>query len=115
MANKVKLCIGGQDYYINTDDDENYIRAISNELEGKMTALTRQNAYLSATMAAVLVALDYCDESKKAQQKIAKLADRLKENCEDSTCAYLEADEARREIERLNRENIRLRNLLAGK
>ena len=32
-----------------------------------------------------------------------------------STDAILEVDEARREIERLNMENIRLRKLLAGK
>jgi cell division protein ZapA (FtsZ GTPase activity inhibitor) len=115
MANKIKLCIGGQDYYINTDDDENYIRAISNELEGKITALTRQNPYLSATMAAVLVALDYCDQSKKALRQIERLNDDVKERDERSACSYLEADEARREIERLNRENIRLRNRLANK
>lgn len=115
MAKKIKLHIGGQDYYINTDDDENYIRAISNELEGRINEMAQQNPYLSSMMVAVLVALEYCDESKKIQQKIEQMQGAIKETSEDSVCSYLEADEAKREIERLNRENIRLRNLISGR
>ncbi|MDD4700293.1 MAG: cell division protein ZapA, partial [Oscillospiraceae bacterium] len=66
----------------------------------------------STTMVAVLAALEFCDDSLKATAECNSLKMELKRAVEDAACARLEADEARREIERLGRENRLLR---AGK
>lgn len=112
MANKIKLVVGGMNYIIRSDDDESYIRNIGDELNRRLDRLSRKNPYLSTTMVAILAALEFCDEAKKAQQEAEQLRLQHKSSLEELACARLEADEAKREIERLGRENRMLREKL---
>lgn len=112
MANKIRLTVGGIEYTITSNDDESYIRKVGDELNKRLEQLSRHNPFLSTTMVAVLAALDFCDESKKATAECESLKLELKRAVEEAACVRLEADEARREIERLSRENRLLR---AGK
>ena len=57
MLKKVRLVIAGNDYYINTDEDEDYIRSLAAKLEKDLTAMSNGNPCLSTTMAAVLNSL----------------------------------------------------------
>ena len=66
MANKIKITVGAMDYIISSDDEENYVRKIGEELNYKLDTLAKANPYLSTAMVAVLAALEYCDEAKKA-------------------------------------------------
>lgn len=109
MANKFRITVGGIDYVIASDDDETYVRRIGDELSAKLDSLARNNRYLSTTMVAVMVALEYCDNAKKANDKCEEVKAQLKSTAEELACARLEIDGARREIERLNRENRQLR------
>jgi len=104
VPNKIKLQVGGIEYVLNSNDDESYVRYIGEEVHHRLEVLKEQNAYLSTTMIAVLSALEYCDEAKKANMDAEKLRQQLKSYVEDAACARLEAEEARREIERLNKE-----------
>lgn len=113
MANKIKLVVGGIEYYIQSEDDEAYMRNVGDELNRRLDKLSKQNPYLSTTMVAVFAALEFCDEAKKAQMDAENLRMQMKGYVEDSACARLEADEARREIERLGRENQTLRNQIS--
>ena len=107
--NKLRLNVGGIEYYINSEDDQSYIQGLGNELNSRIAQLMEKNSVLSTTMAAVLAALEYLDESKKLRLDAENLRSQMKGYIEDSATARLEADEARREIERLNRENQVLR------
>lgn len=109
MANKFRITVGGIDYVIASDDDETYVRRIGDELNAKLDTLARQNHFLSTTMVAVMAALDYCDTAKKANMQCEEVKATLKSTAEELACARLEIDGARREIERLNRENRQLR------
>lgn len=109
MANKIKLVVGGLEYCIMAEEDEAYVRSVGDELNRRLDLLSRRNPYLSTTMVAVLAALDLCDENKKALAQLEDLRMQMKEYMEEAACARLEADEARREIDRLNRENQSLR------
>lgn len=109
MRNKIKLCVGGIDYYISSEDDDAYVRKIGDELNHRISSIAKQNPYLSTTMVAVFAALEYCDESKKSSIALEDLKMQIKGYVEESACAKLEADEARREIERLSKENYNLR------
>jgi cell division protein ZapA len=115
MAQKVKICVGGIDYYINTDEDETYIRGIGSKLNDRLDRLAKQNPYLSTTMVAVFAALEYCDEAEKAKRELINMTGEKQATDARSIDAILEVDEARREIERLNIENIALRKRLAGR
>ena len=80
MSQKVKICVGGIDYYINTDEDETYIRGIGAKLNERLDQLAKQNPYLSTTMVAVFAALEcyrcrqlmycYCCQATKNKQFI---------------------------------------------
>ncbi len=109
MANKFRITVGGIDYIIASEDDETYVRRIGDELNAKLDSMAKQNPYLSTTMVAVMVALDYCDNAKKVNQQCDEIKANFKGLAEELACARLEIDGARREIERLNRENRQLR------
>ena len=115
MANKIKLVISGMDYLITSEDDEPYIQSLGTELNHRIDEMLKQNSYLSVTMASVLCALEYSDEAHKARDDAENLRGQLKRYIEDAGSARMETDEARREIERLGRDNQALRNQLAGK
>lgn len=109
MNNKIRITVGGIDYIISSSDDETYVRRIGEEVNTKLDMLARSNPYLSTTMAAVMAALDYCDNARKANERCEQAKTELKSISEELACARLEIDGARREIERLNRENRQLR------
>ena len=113
MINKVKLNICGTDYYIASEDDENYIRVVGEEVDKRMNDMLNDTQRVSTTMAAVLCALSYADECRKANDTSDNLRAQIKDYLEDSQRSRLEADEAKREVERLRRELQGLRLRLA--
>ena len=115
MSKKIRLTVAGIEYYINTDESEAYMNEIADRVGQRMSNLTKDNPFLSTTMAAVMCALQYCDENKKLESELAEAKRTLKRVGDESACSSLEADEARREIERHNRENIRLRDTISGR
>lgn len=113
MKSKVRLNVCGMDYYITSEDEESYIRAIGDEVDRKMSDMMAGNTNVSTTMAAVISALSYADDAKKAQETADGLRAQIKDYVEETSRARLEADEAKREIERLRRELQGLRLRLA--
>lgn len=113
LANKIKLTVGGMDLYINTDDNEAYMQAIGNEVNKRILDITRNSSFISTTMACVVAALEYCDEAKKTKIDTKEMEDKINSLGEEVATARLESDEARREIERLNKENQLLRAKLS--
>ena len=106
--NKVHVKIGGASYTIVTEDEAEYVEALADEISENMRAIINSNPSLSMTQAAVLVALDNADASKKATASADNLRAQIKDYLEDSAIA-------RREVERLNREISDLRDKLAAK
>lgn len=102
--NKVRLNIGGADYTITTEDDPKYVMALGDELDSLLTRMLRENSRLSVTQAAILLALDYADQCKKAEISADNLRSQIKEYLEDSARSKMDAEIARREVERLTRE-----------
>lgn len=115
MSKKIRLTVAGIEYYVNTDESEAYMREIADKVDVRMGSLSKDNPFLSTTMAAVMCALQFCDENKKLEAELNDTKRQLKQATEQSACSSLESDEARREIERLNRENMRLRDKLSGR
>ena len=92
MANKIRFTVGGIGYSIVSEDSEEYIRALSKELERKMDRIEKQNPVLSTTMVAVLAAMDAADAEKRADIRCEELRSRLKEVTEQYKMARDEAD-----------------------
>ena len=118
-ANKVKVTIMGADYSILAEDDPRYVQLLGKELDAKMAGIMKVNSRLSTTQAAVLAALDYADESKKATVTADRLREQIKDYLDDASAAKSKADLARhdsekhkKEVEALRVENERLRREL---
>ena len=120
-ANKVKMTIMGTDYTVIAEDDVQYVHALGKELDAKMDGIVKANKHLSVTQAAVLAALDYADESKKATATADRLREQIKDYLDDASSAKSKADVARhesekykKELEGLRTENERLRKELSA-
>ena len=118
-ANKVRLTIVGADYSIIAEDDPRYVQLLGKELDAKMAGIMKVNNRLSVTQAAVLAALDYADESKKATSTADRLREQIKDYLDDASAAKSKADLARhdsekskKEVEVLKAENEKLRKKL---
>lgn len=120
-ANKVKMTIMGADYTVIAEDDVQYVQLLGKELDLKMDGIVKANRHLSVTQAAVLAALDYADESKKAIETADRLREQIKDYLDDASSAKSKADIARhetekykKEVENLRAENERLRRELSA-
>ena len=102
--NKVKIEICGSEYIISSDETQEYVRELANQVESNMNDMMSYNTRISTTMAAIMTALEYADIAKKATDSADNMRRQVKDYLEDAARVRLNADEARREIERLNRE-----------
>lgn len=107
--NKVKVSICGSDYYITTEDDPKYVLELANNLDETLSKIVHDNSRLSITQAAILASLDYADTAKKATDTADNLRAQIKEYLEDSARYKMEAEVAKRDVERLNKEIQSLR------
>lgn len=112
--NRIKLTICGCECALCSDDSENYIRSIGDEVQKSVDGILSQNERISITMAAVISALDFCDAAHKASASAENLRAQIKNYLEDSSHARMDAEESRRELERVKRENQTLRARLAA-
>ena len=102
--NRIKLNICGTDYIIVSDEKEEYMEEIAKEIDEAMNITLKNNMRVSVTMAAVLTALRYCDESKKSMADADNLRTQIKDYLEESVEARMQADEARNEVLKLEKE-----------
>ncbi len=113
--NRIKLNICGCECVLCSEDSENYIRSVGDEVQKTMEDMMAKNQRISVTMAAVIAALSFCDDSHKASAAAENLRTQIKDYLEDSSHARMEAEESKRELERVRRENQTLRARLTSK
>lgn len=115
--NKVKLSIGGAEYSVLTEDDVKYVQELGKELDRALTQVMKENPRASITQAAVLTALSYADEYKKASTAADHLREQIKDYLDDASSAKSKADWARRETEKTKKDledaNIEIERLRA--
>ncbi|MGN0468956.1 MAG: cell division protein ZapA [Acutalibacteraceae bacterium] len=115
--NKVKLNIGGAEYSVLTEDDVKYVSDLGKEVDKMLANIMKENPKISTTQAAVLMALDYADEYKKASAAADHLREQIKDYLDDASSAKSKADWARREAEKAKKDledaNIEIERLRA--
>lgn len=112
--NRIKLTICGCECALCSDDSESYIRSIGDEVQKSLDDIMSQNERISVTMASIIAALNFCDTAHKASSSSDNLRSQIKNYLEDSSHARMDAEESRRELERVKRENQTLRARLAA-
>lgn len=76
MLNQIKLTVGGVNYTVKSDDSEEYLNELGEELEQRLRRITKRNPTLSTTMVAIMAALEASDEAKKAMAELEEIKKR---------------------------------------
>ena len=101
---KVKLTICGSNYIVSTTDSEEYVNQLAERLDTDMTEIMTQNPSASVAASAVISALSYLDELNKNSSSTDNMRAQIKDYLEDAAKAKLEAENARRQVEKLTAE-----------
>ena len=109
MPNKIRLTVAQNDYYVLSDQSEEYIRGLAAKLDKEIKTLMEKSATVSVTSAAVLLALNYMEESVKQTEAADNLRSQIKSYLEDSAKTRMENEKLQREMEHLREENQKLR------
>ena len=101
---RVKLRICDIDCTITSDDNEEYVRTIGNEIDRAISAVLKKNDRISLSMAAIITAMTYCDESAKAKAELAELRALDKRRASEYDQLKQAAETAKAEAEQLRSE-----------
>lgn len=102
--NKVKVTIAGIDYALSTEESPEYTTVLATEIDERLKEIRAANPFISTNQAAVLIALQYANTSKKAEQSADNLRAQIKDYLEDASQAKSERDFYKREIDRMKAE-----------
>ena len=114
MANRIKLTIMGNSYYISTDDTESRMREIEAKLNSQLQEIVDGRPNLSTMDAFVVLSLNLLSELSSGEESTDRMREQLTQYLEDAARARMELEEARRENDRLRQEVARLQNLATG-
>ncbi len=109
MEREYTLKICGNQCNIISDESEEFVKALAEEVEEKINLIYKDNDRVSLALASILTAMDFCEELRMAREGSENLRGQLKTYLDDAAKAADERDEALREIERLRREIDALR------
>ena len=98
------LNICGIDYTISSDEDEEYVKTIAKEVSENISQTMNSNSKVSASMAATLAALKYCDAAKKASVGTNNLRMQIKNYLEDISETRLQMENQKTQIDALRLE-----------
>ncbi len=102
--NKVKLTIRGSNYVINTDESVEYTEELGRRIDERMAEIMKGSFFITATQAAILVALEMADELTKSEKNVENFRSQIKDYLEDAAKAKTERDYYKRELERYKTE-----------
>ena len=109
MANKISLSVAGMNLIVNTNEDEERVRRLTQILNADLRQVLDANPSASLTNAALLCCLDYLSQYDKASKGASNLRNQIKDYLAEAAKSKLEADEAGRKNEELTREISKLR------
>lgn len=103
--NKITIQIYGTKYPIVTQEDPSYVAGLAHTLDDLVRELMDQSQKqnMSVNQALVLIAMNYLDSYEKSEKSADNLRNQIAEYLEDAAKARMEAAEARRELQKLER------------
>ena len=111
---KTTVRIGGKEYTMTGSDSEEYIHRVAIYVDRKMSQIEESNNNLSTTMLSVLTCLNIADELLKLREETGDMRQQL-ENARRQVEALTRQQEANAtEMNRLQKENILLREARQG-
>lgn len=102
--NKVRVNIAGVTYSLITDETAEYTAELAAEIDAKMKEMQGANPFMSTNQAAVLLAIDFADQAKKAELAADGYRAQIKDYLKDASDAQTERDFYKRELDRMRTE-----------
>lgn len=104
ITNKVRIEICGAKYVISSTENPKYVKELATEIEEKVRTFMEKNPSAARADAYMIILLGYVDLYKKSEKNTDNIRSQLTQYLEDAARARIEADEYKREIEKLKRE-----------
>lgn len=104
VKNNVTVKIAGVDYTLKTEESAEFTQGLAKEINSKINEIKNINPHISTNQIAILVALEYGCNCKKAEQRTEEIRAEIKAYLEDAAQAQSERDFYKREIERMKAE-----------
>ena len=107
--NKISISVAGNEFVVSTDEEREYTLQLAETVDKKIRGLLGESSRLNLGLAAILTALDLCDENEKNKASCARLREEIRRYL-----AQLEklSSESEASVAALKRENAELRNQL---
>ncbi len=102
--NKVRVTIAGITYSLLTDETAEYTTELAAEVDAKLAEMQGANPFMSTNQAAVLLAIEFADKAKKAEQTAEGYREQIKDYLKDASEAQTERDFYKRELDRVRTE-----------
>ena len=102
--NKVRVTIAGITYSLLTDETAEYTTELAAEVDAKLAEMQGANPFMSTNQAAMLLAIEFADKAKKAEQTAEGYREQIKDYLKDASEAQTERDFYKRELDRVRTE-----------
>ena len=102
--------IANKELSLYSSETEEYTQSIARDVDERIKEIIGDNLSVSVVNAALLVAMDYCDEVNKLKEGAENMRTQLKSYMDETNRALAERDDARRLADKLKDElmNIKL-------
>lgn len=102
----VRLRVCGMECPIISEDSEEYIISVGEEINSRVEQITEKNPQLSTFMAIILIALEYCDTLRKTEQNVENLRSLVNKSNEDIELGKMELDYTKVNLEKVKSELV---------
>ena len=102
--NKVRVTIAGITYSLLTEETAEYTTELASEVDAKLAEMQGANPFMSTNQAAMLLAIEFADKAKKAEQTAEGYREQIKDYLKDASEAQTERDFYKRELDRVRTE-----------
>lgn len=107
---KVKVNICGRTYCLCTEESEEYVTSLAENLNGKINRFMDDNPGTSVLSAAIMTALELTDDATRNEGDADNFRVQLKRYAEEAASAKTMVDKLRRAVEGLVQENRKLKS-----
>lgn len=104
MANRIKVQVLGNSYFITTNRTEAQMRDIEGLLNEQLQTIMEARPNLSIVDTLVVLSLNLMDQLSDSEDSTDRMREQLTQYLEDAARVRMELEEAKREIARLGKE-----------
>ena len=100
----MNLSVAGIEVTIQTDEDRGYMLKLASMVDEKVTTYLKMGTRVTLAMAAVLAAMEFCDEYEKNKVAVENMRNQIRPYIDDAIKAANERDRVQAELDKLNKQ-----------